>query len=59
MIFVDGTYFPMKRGIVSKEVIYVILGIREDGRREILAYDIGGEGESAYTAPLNNWTKKK
>mgnify|MGYP000636770833 CR=1 FL=1 len=47
VIFVDGTYFPMKRGIVSKEVIYVILEIREDGRREILAYDIGGEGESA------------
>jgi len=42
----------MKRGIVSKEVIYVILGIRKDGRREILAYDIGGEGESA-----NMWKK--
>ena len=47
VIFVDGTYFPMRRGFVSKEAIYVILGIREDGRREILAYDIGGEGESA------------
>ena len=52
VIFVDGTYFPIKRGIVSKEVIYVILGIRKDGRREILAYDIGGEGESA-----NMWKK--
>jgi len=39
VIFVDGTYFPMRRGFVSKEVIYVILGIREDGRREILAYN--------------------
>jgi len=40
VIFVDGTYFPMRRGFVRKEVIYVILEIREDGRREILAYDI-------------------
>ncbi len=47
VIFVDGTYFPIKRGSVSKEVIYVAVGIREDGRREILAYEIGGEGESA------------
>jgi len=32
VIFVDGTYFPMKRGTVSKEAIYVILGIRESVR---------------------------
>ena len=47
VIFVGGTYFPVRRGFVSKEVIYVMVGIRGDGRREILAYEIGGEGESA------------
>ncbi len=34
----------MKQEAVSKEVI---LGIREDGRREILVYEIGREGEIA------------
>jgi len=47
VIFVGGTYFPVRRGLVSKEVIYVMVGIRGDGRRENLAYEIGGEGESA------------
>ena len=47
VIFVGGTYFPVRRGFVSKEVIYVMVGIRGDGRRENLAYEIGGEGESA------------
>ena len=28
-------------------MIYVALGIRRDGRREILGYEIGGEGENA------------
>ena len=47
MISMGGTYFPVRRGFVSKEMIYMMVGIRGDGRREILAYEIGGEGESA------------
>ena len=47
VIFIDATYFPINRSGVRKEVIYVALGIKRDGRREILGYEIGGEGESA------------
>ena len=47
VILMEGTYFPVRRGTVSKEVIYVMVGIREDGRREILGYEIGGEGKSS------------
>ena len=56
VIFIDATYFPINRSGVKKEAIYVALGIRRDGRREILGYDIGGEGESAnvWKEMLNN-----
>jgi len=47
VISMGGTYFPVRRGFVSKEMIYMMVGIRGDGRRENLAYEIGGEGESA------------
>ena len=30
-IFMDATYIPLKRQTVSKEAIYIAIGIREDG----------------------------
>jgi transposase-like protein len=48
VIFLDATYFSLRRVRISKEPIYVAIGIREDGRREILGWWLGGsEGESA------------
>ncbi|BDP62150.1 hypothetical protein EfmJHP38_30880 (plasmid) [Enterococcus faecium] len=29
-IFMDATYIPLKRQTVSKEAIYIAIGIRED-----------------------------
>ncbi|BDP84435.1 hypothetical protein EfmAA610_16450 [Enterococcus faecium] len=31
-IFMDATYIPLKRQTVSKEAIYIAIGIREDYR---------------------------
>src|SRR5699024_3956190 len=39
-IFMDATYIPLKRQIVSKEAIYIAMGIREDGTKEVLSYAI-------------------
>ncbi|NHB75114.1 IS256 family transposase, partial [Enterococcus faecium] len=39
-IFMDATYIPLKRQTVSKEAIYIAIGIREDGTREVLSYAI-------------------
>ncbi len=48
VIFLDATYFSLRRAKISKEPIYVALGIKEDGGREILGWWLGGsEGESA------------
>jgi len=48
VIFLDATYFSLRRTKISKEPIYVALGVKEDGRREILGWWFGGsDGESA------------
>ena len=50
-IFLDGTYLSIRRKEVAKEPVYLALGIKPDGRREILGFWIfGSEGESA-----RNW----
>jgi transposase-like protein len=38
VILIDATFFPVRRGGIEKEPVYIALGIREDGRREILGY---------------------
>lgn len=46
-VSLDATYIVVKRDTVSKETIYIAIGIREDGSKEILAYTIAPT-DSAY-----------
>lgn len=46
-IYLDATYIPVKRETVSKEAVYIAVGIREDGSKEVLAYTIAPT-ESAF-----------
>lgn len=43
----DATYVPVKRETVAKEAVYVAVGIREDGSKEVISYAIA-PNESAY-----------
>ena len=45
VLYIDATYIPLKRDSVEKEAVYAILGLREDGKREILGYFIPGGAE--------------
>lgn len=45
----DATYIAVRRYTVSKEAVYIAVGIREDGSKEVLVYTIAPT-ESAY-----NW----
>jgi len=48
VIFLNAMYFSLRRRRISKEPIYVALGVKEDGRREILGWWLGeSEEESA------------
>lgn len=46
VVYMDGLYVALKRDTVENESIYVVMGIDEDGHRQILGYYVGGQ-ESA------------
>ncbi|MNJ39163.1 Transposase, Mutator family [compost metagenome] len=46
-VYLDATYIAVKRETVSKEAVYLAVGIREDGSKEVLTYSIAPT-ESAY-----------
>ena len=47
IIFMDATHIPLKRQTVSKEAVYIVIGIRLDGTKEVLGFTIAPT-ESAY-----------
>ena len=47
VIFMDAPHIPVKRKTVSKEAIYIVIGIRLDGTKEVLGFTIAPT-ESAY-----------
>jgi putative transposase len=46
VLYLDGLYLKLRRDTVGSEVIYLALGITEEGHREILGFYVGGK-ESA------------
>ncbi|KYD07751.1 hypothetical protein B4119_3502 [Parageobacillus caldoxylosilyticus] len=52
VLYLDGLYVKFRRETVEKEVIYMVLGVNEEGYREILDFFVGGQ-ESAYV-----WQRK-
>ncbi|MGY4111966.1 transposase-like protein [Aeribacillus sp. SP014] len=47
VLYLDGLYVKLRRDTVEKEVIYAVLGVNEEGYREILDFFVGGK-DSAY-----------
>ncbi|XIO02130.1 IS256 family transposase (plasmid) [Enterococcus faecium] len=47
VIFMDATQIPLKRQTVSKEAVYIVIGIRLDGTKEVLGFSLAPT-ESAY-----------
>jgi len=48
-LYIDCFFLPVRRGRVKKEPIYVVIGLREGGKREVIGFWVmGGEGESSY-----------
>ncbi|NMM55577.1 IS256 family transposase [Paenibacillus aquistagni] len=46
-VYIDATYIAVRRETVSKEAVYLAVGIPEDGSKEVLSYTIAPT-ESAY-----------
>jgi len=47
VLYIDATYIPLKRDSLDKEAVYVILGLKQNGTREILGYYLPGGSEKA------------
>lgn len=47
IIFMDATHIPLKRQTVSKKAVYIVIGIRLDGTKEVLGFSIAPT-ESSY-----------
>lgn len=46
VLYLDGTYLKLRRDDVANEVVYIVIGVTEEGYREILGFYVGGQ-ESA------------
>src|SRR5699024_11510926 len=46
VLYLDGTYFKLRRQDVDDEVIYLIIGINEEGYKEVLDFYVGGKESS-------------
>ncbi|MCG3421268.1 IS256 family transposase [Oceanobacillus jordanicus] len=46
VLYLDGTYLKLRRQDVDSEVVYVIVGITDEGHKEIVGFYVGGK-ESA------------
>ncbi|TBL67093.1 IS256 family transposase [Paenibacillus thalictri] len=46
VLYLDGLYIKLRRNTVDSEVIYLAMGINEQGRREILGFYVGGQESS-------------
>lgn len=40
VIYVDATYLPLRRDSVAKEAVHIAIGIRPNGMKEVLAYQV-------------------
>ena len=59
VIYLDATYLPLRRDTVSKEAIHIALGIRMDGTKEILGYQIAPtESSTAWNELLTNFKER-
>lgn len=48
-VFLDAIFVPVRRGTVEREAVYVALGLREDGTREVLGlYTLPSESAAGW-----------
>ncbi|HGD4397582.1 MULTISPECIES: IS256-like element ISSdy3 family transposase [Streptococcus] len=54
VLYLDGTYLPLRRGTVSKECVHIALGITPEGYKSVLGYEIApNENNTSWSDLLN------
>lgn len=60
IVFVDATYFNVKQdGIVVKKAVYIALGVKMNGEKEILGFYIGDSESAKYWTSILNEFKNR
>ncbi len=60
IIFIDAIHFSVcNDGIVSKLAAYVVLGINEDGMKEVLSIEVGENESSKYWLGVLNFHRRR
>lgn len=58
-IFLDALFVPVRRDTVAKEAFYIFIGLRKDGRREILGlYNIPTESAEGWSEAIKDLKKR-
>ncbi|BDP58657.1 hypothetical protein EfmJHP36_31360 (plasmid) [Enterococcus faecium] len=55
----DATHIPVKRQTVSKEAVYITIGIRLDGTKEVLGFTIAPTENYANTTEVLQDLRKR
>ena len=60
ILFIDAIHFSVRQnGIVSKLAAYIVLGINEDGKKEVLTIEVGENESSKYWLGVLNSLKNR
>lgn len=60
VIFIDAIHFSVRdNGIIRKKAAYIILGINENGKKEVLSIEIGDNESSKYWLGILNSLKNR
>lgn len=60
IIFIDAIHFSVRdNGIIRKKAAYIILGINENGKKEVLSIEIGDNESSKYWLGILNSLKNR
>ena len=60
IVFIDAIHFSVRNdGIISKLAAYVVLGINEDGMKEVLSIEVGENESSKYWLGVLNSLKNR
>lgn len=60
IIFIDAIHFSVRNdGVISKLAAYIVLGINEDGKKEVLTIEVGENESAKYWLSVLNGLKNR
>lgn len=60
IVFIDAVHFSVRdEGVIKKLAVYVVLGINEDGKKEVLTIVVGENESSKYWLSVLNSLKNR